>query len=59
MARESVDPGMDMDVVEENVDVDLKQLIATLWRDERLEIKDSHAAKYRRERSNSIRVIVS
>ena len=36
-ARGSIEPGMDIDVVEENVDTDLKELMAVLRRHERLE----------------------
>ena len=65
-ARESARPGMDIDLVEENTDVDLKQPMATLMRDEKLEIEEtnretmallnrlgSDTAKYRSERSKS------
>ena len=33
-ARGSVEPGMDIDIVEENVDTDLKEIMAVLRRDE-------------------------
>ena len=63
---------MDIDLVEENTDVDLKRMMATLRRDEKIEIEETNreimavlsslgadAAKYRRERSKSIRAVVS
>ena len=68
----SADPGMDIDLVEENTNVDLKRMMATLRRDEKLEIEETNkeimavlntlgadTAKYRRERSKSIRALVS
>ena len=41
-ARVSVEPGMDIDIVEENVDTGLKELMAVLRRDERLEIEEAN-----------------
>ena len=71
-ARVSAEPGMDIDLVEEKDDVDLKRMMATLRRDEKAEIEETNreilavlkslgtdTAKYRRERSRSIRVVVS
>ena len=71
-ARESAEPGMDIDLVEKNTDVDLKHLMAALRRDEKLEIEETNreimavlnslgadSAKYRRERSKPIRAVVS
>ena len=63
---------MDIDLIEKNTDVDLKQLMATLRRDEKLEIEETNqeimtvlsslgadASKYRCERSKAIRAVVS
>ena len=63
---------MDIDLVEENTDVDLKHMMATLRRDEKMEFEQTNreimavlnslaadTAKYRRERSKSIRAMVS
>ena len=63
---------MDIDLVEENTDVDLKHIMATLRRDEKLDIEETNreimavlnslgadTAEYRRERSKSIRAAVS
>ena len=71
-ARGSTEPGMDIDLVEENTDVDLKRMMATLRRDEKLEIEETNreimavlnslgadTAKYRRERSETSRAVVS
>ena len=41
-AHESAEPGMDIDPVEANTDVDLKQQMATLRRDEKLEIEETN-----------------
>ena len=71
-ARESAELGMDIDLVQENVDTDLKELMAVLRRDEKLEIEETNreimivlrslgadTAQYRRERKRSIRAVVS
>ena len=63
---------MDIDIIEENVDTDLKELMAVLRRDERIEIEETNreimsvlsslgadTAKYRRKRKRSIRAVVS
>ena len=68
----SAEPGMDIGLVEENDDVDIKRMMATLRRDEKIEIEETNreimavlnslgadTAKYRRERSKSIRAVVS
>ena len=68
----SAELGMDIDLVEENTDVDLKHMMAILRRDEKIEIQEANreimavlnslgadTAKYRRERSKSIRAVVS
>ena len=63
---------MDTDLFEENTDVDLKRMMATLGGDEKIEIAETNGeimavlnslgrdtAKYRRDRSKSIRAVVS
>ena len=59
-ARGSAEPGMDIDLAEENTDVDLKRMTATLR--EIMAVLNRPGAdtlKYRRERSESIRAVVS
>ena len=41
-ARGGIEPGMDIDIIEEHVDTDLKELMAVLRRDERLEIEETN-----------------
>ena len=63
---------MDIDLVEENTDVDLKRMMAAPRRDEKIEIEETNreimavlnslgadTTKYRRERPTSIRAVLS